>query len=451
MSDYAMNPATAALPLLGHAHELWFRPLPFVQSLRSCGDIATIRIGTLDAFVVNHPALIRRMLVQDVEMFDKGAHFDKMVPFTGNGLFNSHGEFHARQRRLLRPAFRRGRIARYVPMMRDLAEARIRSWTPDGEVDLTEEWRSLALAIVSKALCSTDLGDAAVREFDRSLPIVLDGIGKRVLDPTGLLEKLPLPANRRFDRAVAALHRMIDDIIDAYRRGGVDHGDLLSLMLHAQDGATHESMTDAQVHDEVMSILAAGAETTADTLTWACWSIAGRPRVQNRIRAEVEAVAGDRALEAEDLAQLDYTRRVLTETLRLYPTTWILTRRPRTGIVLGGHPIPAGAMVLFSIYALHRDPALYPEPEVFDPDRWTPERAKDIAPGAYLPFGAGTRGCAGEPFAWAEMLVVLATLVRRRRIRSAHDAPLWPRAKALLMPPRYSIIARPHPAGQVIR
>lgn len=440
MTSFTMEKAPGALPLVGHVSKLMFSPLDFVRQLRACGDIAVFRVGTLNAYMVNHPLLIRQMLVKDVNKFDKGVQFDKMIPFTGNGLFNSHGEFHLRQRRLIQPAFHKSRIAEYVNKMRDSAQARIGSWPAGREVDMSGELHSLTLTIVTKALCSTDIGDQAVQEFGRSLPIVLDGINKRALDPTGLLEKVPLPANISFDRALASMHALIDDIIRSYRSGGADQRDLLSEILRAQDSETGASMTDKQVHDEIISILAAGAETTANTLVWACNVLGERPDVQERIRREVETVAGDRPLEADDVAKLDYTRRVITENLRIFPGTWILTRRPREDTELGGHKIPAGAMVLFSLYALQRDPEYFAEPERFDPERWVAEKAKSISREAYLPFGTGVRGCIGEPFALTESIVIIATLMRNWQIRLADGTGIKPLAKALLVTSKLSML-----------
>lgn len=450
MTTYTIGKAPEARPIIGHAGKLWRHPLEFVRELRDCGDIAIIRVGTSNAYVINHPRLIRQMLVDDVNNFDKGVQFDKMIPFTGNGLFNSRGTFHLRQRRLMQPAFHRSRIAEYVPIMQEIARDRIGAWAPGQQIDMNGELQSLALTIVTKALCSTDIGDRAVREFSESLPIVLDGIGKRALDPTGLFEKIPLPANRRFDRALAAMHAVIDDIVQRYRRDGTDHHDLLSQMLRAHDSETGESMTDAQVHDEVISILAAGAETTADTLTWACYLISEHPDVQERIRDEVAAVANGRPIEAGDIERLTYVRQVITETLRIFPTTWILTRRPREDAELGGHRIPAGSMVLFSLYALHRDKEYFTDPNVFDPDRWAPEKAKLIPRGAYLPFGRGVRGCIGEPFAWAESIVIMATLAGNWRIRLAEGTDMKPLAKALLVPSPLSVIAERWPAPDAV-
>lgn len=451
MTAFTIGEAPASRPIIGHLHKLWLRPLEFVRELRDCGDIAVIRVGTSNAYLINHPELIRSMLVKNVNKFDKGAQFDKMKPFTGNGLFNSRGEFHLRQRRLMQPAFHRSRIAEYVPIMQAAAKAQIGSWLPGQPVDVNGELQSLALTIVTKALCSTDIGDRAVREFGESLPIVLDGIGKRVLDPTGLLEKMPLPANFRFNRSIASMHAVVDDIIRRYRSDGTDHHDLLSQMLLAHDGETDESMTDAQVHDEIISILAAGAETTADTLTWACYLISERPDVQDRIRAEVATAADGGPVDVGDiLSGLKYTRQVITETLRIYPTTWILTRRAVEDTELGGHSIPAGSMVLFSLYALHRDPAYFADPEVFDPDRWAPENAKRVPREAYIPFGSGVRGCIGEPFAWAEASVILATLASHWRIRLTEGTNVKPLAKALLVPSALSVIAERWPAPDAV-
>src|SRR5262249_39277292 len=202
-------------------------------------------------------------------------------------------------------------------------------------------------------------------------------------------EKLPTADNRRFNAAIHRVHQIVDRIIADYRRTGQDHGDLASMMLMARDEETGEGLSDAQVRDEGLTMLAAGTQTTATTIAWALHIMSVRDDIQDRAYTEIRDVLGERPLAFEDIDRLDYLRRLLTETLRLYPPAWLLSRRTVVEVNLGGHVLPPGASIFFSPYALHRDPSMYADPEVFDTDRWLPERAKQIPRPAFVPFGAG--------------------------------------------------------------
>jgi len=274
----------------------------------------------------------------------------------------------------------------------------------------------------------------------RSMPIVLEGVTKRALSPTQLLEKLPTPENRRFHAANGRLRDLVDRIIAEYRRTGVDHGDMVSMLLLARDEETGEGLGDAQVRDEAVTMLLAGTETTSTTLSWVFHVLGQRPDLEARLHDEVDEVLGDGPVSFEQIGQLGYTRRLVTETLRTYPAAWLLTRRTNEPVSLGDVVLPAGTDVLFSQYALHRDPALYADPDVFDPDRWLPERAARIPRPAFIPFGAGNRQCIGEGFAWTEAIVVLATMARRWRMRAVPGVPVRMRPAATLRPSRLPMV-----------
>ena len=423
------------LPLLGHALRLRRQPLEFIESLRPLGDIVTIRLGTRRAYVVNSPELVRRILVTEAQAFQSGgALLDKVKPFVGNGLITLRGTTHRQRRRMLQPAFHRSRIAGYAEVMRRLAAARAGSWEAGHQIAADVEMMELAMAVVGRTLFSMDFDQDEVDEVVRSMPIVLDGVRKRVLAPTDLLEKLPTADNRRFNAAVRRIHDVVDRIIADYRRTGLDHGDLASMMLMARDEETGEGLSNLQVRDEVLTMLAAGTQTTASTMAWALHIMSVRDDIQDRAYAEIRTVLGDRDIAFEDLEQLEYLRRLLTETLRLYPPAWLTSRRASVEVTLGGQLLPPGASLFLSPYSLHRDPNVYPDPDRFDPDRWLPERAKEIPRPAFIPFGAGARQCLGEPFAWVEATVVLAVILRRWRVRPVAGPTIRKVALATLVP-----------------
>jgi cytochrome P450 len=428
------------LPLLGHALAFRRRPLEFLESLRPLGDVVAIRLGPKPVYVVNSPDLIRRVFVTDADAFEGGgALLEKVRPLIGDGLITLRGAAHQRHRRLLQPAFHRRRIASYVDVMRRLATAMTDSWQDGQQITADVEMMELAMAVVGKTLFSMEFESSAVDEVVRSMPIVLDGVRKRLLAPTGLLEKLPTAENRRFNAAVRRIHDVVDRIIADYRRSGIDHGDLVSMMLMARDEETGEGLSNEHVRGEVLTMLMAGTQTTATTMAWALHIMSVRNDIQDRVHAEVGAILADRDVAFEDLERLDYIRRLLTETLRLYPPAWIQSRRTSAEVNLGGHVLPPGSSIFLSPYVVHHDPSIYPDPELFDPDRWLPDRAKDIPRPAFIPFGAGKRQCLGEGFAWVEATVVLATILGRWQVRPVAGQTVRKVALATLVPSRLNL------------
>jgi pentalenene oxygenase len=239
----------------------------------------------------------------------------------------------------------------------------------------------------------------------------------RIRDPFGLRGRLPTPANRAFDAAVERLRAVVDRIVAEYRAAGVDHGDVVSMLLLAQDEESGAGLTDTEVRDEVLTLLAAGHETTANALSWAMHHLGQRPELEERAQAEVDEALGDRDIEFSDIAGLTLLNNIVLETLRLYPPAWILTRRTTGPVTLGGVELPAGASVFFAPYALQRDPAAYPDPDGFDPDRWSVGAAALSQRPDFVPFGGGRRQCIGDVFALTELVVVLATIIRRWQLR----------------------------------
>ena len=417
-------------------------PFSFLTTARSLGDVIKIRIGPRPAYLVNDPELIRRVLVGEAKKYSKGVQFEKMRPILGNGLVTAEGQEHLKNRRLVQPAFHHTRIAGYATIMRDLSVEMTASWRDGQQIALDAELNRLALKIVGKTLFSTELGSEAIEEVLRSMPTFLEGIAKRAMAPTKLLEKLPTKENRRFDEANRRLHGVVDRMIAQYRQAGIDHGDMVSMLLRARDEVTGEGLSDAQVRDEAITMLLAGSETTSTLLSWVFHVLGERPDLQTRLQAEVDEVLGDGPVTFEQIGRLAFTRRLITEALRLYPPAWLITRRTNEPVTLGDFSLPAGASVLFAQYSLHRDPNLYSNPDVFDPDRWLPARAQNIPRPAFVPFGAGNRQCIGEGFAWAEAIVVLATVASRWRVRPAPGVEVRMVPAATLRPSALPMIPR---------
>lgn len=436
--------APGRLPLLGHTMSLLASPFRFLSSLRSHGEVVLIYLGTLPVYVVTSPELAWQVFATDAYRFDKGMIFDKIRPLSGNGLLNSDGDFNRRQRRLIQPAFHRKRIAGYVGIMAREASDLVESWRPGEAVAVDQRMENLALSIVGQTLFATELGRDAIAEAQRSMPILSKYLAVRAFMPK-LMERLPIPANRRYDEAAARFRRVVAEVVVAARAEGKDHGDLLSTLLLARDEDTGEGMSDQQVHDEVVTILTAGAETTAVALAWLFHELGQHPEVERRFHAEIDHVLAGRIATFDDLPRLQYTQQIIREVLRKYPLL-ILMRRSRTDIDLGGVHIQPGTEVALSQYALHHDRHLYPDPARFDPDRWLPDRAATLPKGAFVPFGAGLHHCPGHSYAETEIAIVAATVAARWRLVPVAGKPVHPRLTATMRPSRISMITVPrHP------
>ncbi|HEX6051645.1 MAG TPA: cytochrome P450 [Gemmatimonadaceae bacterium] len=405
------------VPLLD-ARRMRRDPLALLGALaEEYGDIVRVPLGPETLYLVNHPDLVRDVFVTNHRYFHKGRGLERAKMLLGEGLLTSEGEFHLRQRRLAQPAFHRQRIAAYGATMASYAAARRDRWHAGQVIDAHREMMALTLAIVGKTLFDADLeGEAG--EIGEALTTTFESLNIWLFLPFGeLLERLPLPATLRFRRARARLDATIYRLIDERRRSGTDHGDLLSMLLLAQDTEGDGGrMTDLQLRDEAMTIFLAGHETTANALTWTWYLLSQHPDIEARMHAEVDSALGGGAPGVEDLPRLPYTRMVLAESMRLYPPAWIVGRRAIAPFDMRGYTIPARSIILLCQYLMHRDARWFPDPTRFDPDRWTPERQAERPKFSYFPFGGGPRVCIGEQFAWMEGVLLLATIAQRWRL-----------------------------------
>jgi cytochrome P450 len=410
-------------------------PLRFFTAMaQAYGDIAYTRVGGERLYLLGNPRDIRDVLVTRQHLFAKGRGLERAKRLLGQGLVTSEGELHRRQRRLIQPAFHRDRIASYATVMTDYADRVQREWIDGQAIDVAQEMMRLTLGVVGKTLFDADV-ESQAPAVGRALTAVMESFWFAMLLPFGdLVERLPLPPLRRSRKARLELDRIIYRMIAERREALRDRGDLLSMLLLAQDEESDRGMSDRQVRDEAMTIFLAGHETTANALSWTFYLLSGEPAAEARLREEIDRVVGGRVPAFADLGSLGYVERVVTEAMRLYPPAWIIGRRALQDYEVGGYRVPAGSLVLMSPYIVHRDPRHYPDPDRFLPDRWTPQFRESLPPFAYLPFGGGARRCIGESFAWMELVLVLTTIARRWRLQLVPGHPVVPRPVVTLRP-----------------
>ncbi|CAM5562210.1 cytochrome P450 [Streptomyces abikoensis] len=364
---YVSGTAPGALPFVGHAWPLMRRPLDFLRSLPAHGDLVEIRLGSVPAYVPCHPELLRQVLFDD-RTFDKGGpFFTRLRDIVGNGLGSCAHQDHRRQRRLVQPAFHRARLDGYAAVMAEEAARLSASWREGQTVDVFPAMFGLALRTVTRTLFSARIAEDDVARLQQSFAVALSGLFRRMFVP-GPVQRLPLPANRRYARALAELHSVVDRLVAAYRRSGTDHGDLLSTLVAARD-EDGGGLTDTEIHDQVMTMVFGGSETMAASLTWTLYALARHPEAARELHEELDAVLGGRPVTPADAARLPRTGQVVTEALRRYPPAWLFTRVTTAPVVMAGRRLPAGSTMVVSPPVVHLNPAVHPCPEEFRPAR----------------------------------------------------------------------------------
>ncbi|MFD3922859.1 cytochrome P450 [Streptomyces sp. NPDC058595] len=399
-------------PLVGHGPSLvgGSRRLTFMEGVRAHGPMVRIKAGPRDVVIVNSPELIHRMLTSQADEFTKGLLFEKLKLFGKDALPIAEGKPHLRRRRLMQPAFHREQIAGYVTTMRETVEPYISGWDGGTALDLKTEMQLMTQGVVMSALFSSNPPREPAQTILHSVDTVFTTAIKRAVLPIAPLERLPTRGNRRAKAASSALRAAVAEIIAEHRASPGEYDDIVSLLLSARD-ETGEALPDDEILSECVALLAAGSETTAVTLAWLFHELGRNPDLERRLHEEVDQVVGDDVLTVDHLGKLPYTGRLVQETLRLY-APWLVTRQAISDVRLGDFTLPAGTDVIWSAYALHRDPDLYPDPLRFDPDRWLEERPQPPK-GAFIPFGSGKRMCIGDAFSLTEATVITALVARR--------------------------------------
>lgn len=412
------------LPLLRLARRAGTDPLGcFLELAHTYGDLIMLRLGPIRCCLVNHPDLVREVLVHQAKSFRKPKRLKRnLAKVVGNGLLTNEGDSWLRQRRLVQPAFHGRRMERYAEIVVDKTQQMMADWPTTKAINIADAMTHLTLTIIAQALFDVDVASQAP-ELREAVRVISGTLVREARHPFSLPDWLPLPSKIRQRRARHFVDQFIWKIIQQRRASGEDRGDLLSMLLMAVDEAGDGGgMTDQQARDEALTLFLAGHDSTAAGLTWTWYLTALHPAVEARLSDEIETALAGRPPTWNDLPSLAYTETVVQESLRLYPPNWgTFPRQAVADIKLGDYVLPKGCQVLVSPYVLHHDPRSFPDPERFDPDRFAPGRGESIPPFAYVPFGAGPRICIGSTFAMMTMKLVVATILQKYRLRLAPD------------------------------
>jgi cytochrome P450 len=417
---YDSLPSPEEWPVIGSAHRRFAGPLTFFREMAELGDAVRFTIFRERLLLLSDPLHVGEVLVAKQNAFHKGRALEGARVFLGNSLLVSEDDEHRRQRRLIQPAFHRGRIAGYAAIMASCAREWALAQKAGAEIDLATEMNHLTLAVVAATLFGSEV-EAESGAIAASLTVIIENFNQMLLPGWRYLRLLPTSRNRRLRAAQQTLDATMYRLIAARRADGRDHGDLLSMLLAAEDADNpQQRLTDTEVRDQAMTLFIAGHETTANALAWTWHLLSRHEDIRAQLKVEVDTVLGpDRPATLEDVPRLPFATAVLSESMRLFPPVWVVGRRAMEDVTIGDISVPRRTIVIMSQYVVHHDPRWWPDAADFRPERWLKEIERPKF--AYFPFGGGARVCIGETFAWTEGVILLAEIARRWKFEPAPD------------------------------
>jgi cytochrome P450 len=414
-------PSVPGLPLVGNLLQFRRDRLGLQDTAAKVGPIARVMLGHIPVYIVTDADLAHEVLVEQAGSFKKSAGIQFLRPMLGDGLLLAEGDTHKRHRKLLAPAFAPKRLEKYGEIMVEETRTQLARWHQGQRVDISHEMMEMTLAIAGRTMFSADVRkDAAM--VAEGLELGMRAQVANLRSPLQLGYDWPLPRHRQMRRAVRMLDEVVYRLIAEGRKRGTDRGDVLSILLLARD--EEGGLSDTQVRDEVMTLLLAGHETTANALTWTWFELGRHPDVLGKLALEIDTLGG-RAVTVDDLAKLPYNLAVVEEAMRLHPPAYMTGREAAEPVDVGTHHLPKGSIIAVNIRGIHRRPDYFPAPDAFMPERFLPDAKKARPRHHYLPFGAGPRVCIGSHFALLEAQLALATMVQgvRLRLLATHVEP----------------------------
>lgn len=418
--------------LLGNMREFQNDSLNWLMKMATYGDITYMRFGPFPLYFVNHPDFVHELLVTKANKFYKSRVIKTaLADISGNNVFTGDGDFWKRERKLMQPAFHHQRIGAYADTMVDYAHQMMANWRDGETLPIDHEMTTLTMQIVVKTLFDAEVTDDAY-EAGEAMTALFEGANKRLSKLIPTPSWIPTHDNRKVHRAVKHIHSIIQPIIEQRRRENIDRGDLLSMLLLAQEGDS--GLSDEQVRNEAITLFGPGHETTALSLTWTLYLLSQNPDCAQRLHAEVDGVLGDRRATLYDLKQLPYTEMIIKEAMRLYPPAWAFSREAVEPTDIGGYRIKKGVNVMVAPWTLHRDERWFPNAGQFNPERFAPENEARLPKYAYIPFGAGPRICIGNAFAMMEARLVLASIAQHFDLSLAEGQIVEPERVFTLRP-----------------
>ena len=405
----------------------------FTLLARKYGDVVDISNETWQAYLLSNPEHLEFVHAQTGRIFDKGYSEPAIQALFGNGIIVSERDFWLRQRRMIQPAFHRERIAGYGRAMVEYAARMMGGWREGQERDLHADMMAVTLEIILKTLFDTEVG-RETESFGHSMDEMLGGLAEMRSSDPAVFE----PAHAKFGRSVEGINLFTAQVIAERRKNPADHGDLLSMLLAAQDEGGR-GMDDQQLLDECKNLIMAGHETTSNTLSWTWLLLSQHPEIEAKLQEELGRVLNGRTPTAADLAQLPYANMAIKEAMRLYPPVWSVGRVAAQDTEIGGYFVPKGTDLQMSQWVTHRDPRWFENPEEFRPERWEDGLEKRIPKYAYFPFGGGPRICIGNNFALMEAPLILATVAQKYKVRVLEEPVLEP---SLTLRPKHGLRVR---------
>jgi cytochrome P450 len=445
-SSNRVVPGPAGHPLIGNLIDLRRNTLRAVDNYwRTYGDVVRLRLGPVGLYLVSNPVLVEDVLIHRKDIFPKIYRADgKPIGLQlalGNGLLtNPDDASWLTQRRMMQPMFHRKRIATMSDKMADAGGRMLQRWAAlgdGGQIELNQEMMLVTMDIISRTMFSSDVLPDANQVGD-AVTTTGHFVSRRMQSAIRLPLSLPTPANQRYKHARRTMDSMVYGFINERRATGVQHGDLLDMLLEARDEDTGLGMTDQQIRDEVATIFGAGHETTANGLTWTWVLLAQHPEQMAKLQAEVDRVLEGRPPTLDDVPHLTYTAQVFQEALRLYPPVPLIARRVTEATTLGEFALAPRHVLFIGTCNIHRHPDFWRHPEVFDPERFTPEAEKGRQRMAYMPFGGGPHLCIGNHFAQMEGTLLLAMMAQHYTLKVVPGHVIEPHF-AVTMRPRYGV------------
>lgn len=438
------------VPLLGHVPMILRSRFELIEKARPMGPVCELKVGPKTVYFVNDHKLLASMLVSDAEKYIRGIHFKKMQNIVGHGVVTTSGDVHRRQRRTMLPSFSQRRQQIQMPIMRRVM-ARFIETLPEGvPYELMGPLMSVGCDITAASLFGEDCPREVLDLVREGVPVFVSNAAIHALDITGIYKHLPTKSNKDFRRLLGQIDDYVFTLITARRKEAAGDGsnrvagDLLDALIAARDPETGEPFSDQEIRDQSITIMLASTETTANTINWGCFELARHPRIAEDCRREVRDLLGNR--EIEDLVigrhDLPLLKRALMEALRMYPSSYLLSRETAEDTMLGGYRIPAGSTLLYSHYGQQRDERLFPHADEFDPDRWLAENASEVTTEAYMPFGFGAYRCLGESVATIESMYCLAMLLTKWDIELANPGPPQMNGNITLSPKNLEFVLR---------
>lgn len=429
-------PGPRGLPILGVMPEMVSDMLGlFTKTSREFGGIAQFKLLNSTYFLITNPDYVKYILQDNYKNFIRGRSVETGRVLLGNGLPLTDGDFWLRERRLLQPAFHRERLAALTSTVSKVIESLVQKWEQKAQseqpLDLDEEMMRLTLTVIIKSMFSADIDDK-IQSLSHAFNVASKFMLWRSQQMWAPPLSVPIPRNVEYNRAFKVLNDTIYPLIADARKSPKD--DLLGMLLAMRDEETGEGMTDQQARDEVVTIFFAGHETTAASMAWAFYLLSEHPEVEERVRDELKSVLNGRIPTSVDLPKLTYTQQVIQEVLRLYPAAYLFAREAVTEDVIDGYPIPPKTLIFITPFITHRDPTYWPDPERFDPNRFSPEQVSSRPRHIYYPFGEGPHVCIGNNFALMEMQLILAIALQRFRLQLVPNHLIALKPEATLRP-----------------